>query len=81
MEALINACVLTGDGLRERQTVVTRDGKVQAVMDDSDFDQQGVDVRDIDGQLLLPGSMCWSDVFSLHDLGLVEERLFILERL
>jgi len=55
VKALTNACVLTDNGFRERQTVVIRAGLIHAVMDDSDFDLQGPDVRDIDGQLLLPG--------------------------
>jgi len=55
VEALTRACLLTNDGVRERQSVVIRDGLIHAVMDDSDFDQQGVDVRDIEGHLLLPG--------------------------
>ena len=55
MEALANACVLTDLGFRERQTVVISDGLIHAVMDDSDFDGQGVDVRDVKGQQLLPG--------------------------
>jgi len=55
MEALNNACVLTKHGFRERQTVVIDDGYISAVMDDSDFDRQGVDTSDVDGHLLLPG--------------------------
>jgi len=55
MDVLANARVLSDNCFQERQTVVIRDGLIHAVMDDSDFDQQGVDVRDVDGQLLLPG--------------------------
>lgn len=55
MEVLTGACVLTDDGFRERQTVRIRDGLIDAVMNDSDFDDQDVDVRDVEGQLLLPG--------------------------
>jgi N-acetylglucosamine-6-phosphate deacetylase len=55
MDVLANARVLSNNCFQERQTVVIRDGLIHAVMDDSDFDQKGVDVRDVDGQLLLPG--------------------------
>ena len=55
MKALSNACVLTEHGFHERQTVVIRDAVIHAVMDDRDFDGKDVDVRDVDGQLLLPG--------------------------
>lgn len=55
MEALINASVLTDNGFREGQTVVLRDGSIHAVMNDQDFDRQSIDVRDLEGQWLLPG--------------------------
>jgi N-acetylglucosamine-6-phosphate deacetylase len=55
MKALSNACVLTAHGFHERQTVVIRDAVIHAVMDDSDLDREDIDVRDVDGQLLLPG--------------------------
>jgi N-acetylglucosamine-6-phosphate deacetylase len=55
MEVLTNACVLTKHGFRERQSVVIDAGYISAVMDDSDFDRQGVDTSDVDGHLLLPG--------------------------
>ncbi len=53
--ALTNACVLTDKGFVERQSVVIRDGLIDAVMDDRKFDLTGVDTCDVDGQLLLPG--------------------------
>ena len=55
MDVLSNACVLTENGFRERQTVVIRDGLIHAVMDDNDFDRQDIEVYDLDGQTLLPG--------------------------
>ena len=55
MDVLTNACVLTENGFRESQTVVVRDGLIHAVMDDGDFDRRDVEVRDLDGQKLLPG--------------------------
>lgn len=55
MDVLSNACVLTENGFRERQTVVIRDGLIHAVMDDNDFDRQDIEVCDLDGQTLLPG--------------------------
>ncbi len=55
MDVLVNARVLSDNCFQERQTVVIRDGLIHAVMDDSDFDRQGVDARDVKGQLLLPG--------------------------
>jgi N-acetylglucosamine-6-phosphate deacetylase len=55
IQALTNARVLTAQGFRDRQSVVLRDGLIQAVMDDSDFDQAVADARDLQGQLLLPG--------------------------
>lgn len=54
-QVLTNASVLTTKGFRDRQSVVLRGGRIDAVMDDSDFDQAGSDVRDLQGQLLLPG--------------------------
>lgn len=55
VQALNNACVLTAQGFRDRQTVVLGDGLIDAVIDDGDFDQSGADVRDLQGQLLFPG--------------------------
>jgi N-acetylglucosamine-6-phosphate deacetylase len=55
VKALTNACVLTDNVFRERQTVVIHAGLIHAVVDDSDFDLRDSDVRDINGQLLLPG--------------------------
>lgn len=55
MQALTNARVLTAQGFRDQQSVVLRDGLIDAVMDDSDFGQQDADVRDLQGRLLLPG--------------------------
>lgn len=55
MLALTNAHVLLPEGFLQRQTVVIRDGLIQAVMNDSDFDQASAGVRDLQGQFLLPG--------------------------
>lgn len=55
MEALTNACVMTAQGFLERQTVLIRDGLILDVMDDGDFDRQGFEIRNLDGQWLLPG--------------------------
>ena len=54
-QVLTNARVLTAQGFRDRQSVVLRDGLIDAVMEDSEFSQQDADVRDLQGQLLLPG--------------------------
>jgi len=53
--ALTNGRVLAEHGFVERRTVVLRDGVIHAVSDDSDFDSRGAEVRDLRGQLLLPG--------------------------
>ena len=53
--ALVNAAVLGEQGFVDGQTVVVRDGRVDAVMDDGDFDRSGVAVRDLAGQRLSPG--------------------------
>jgi len=55
MHALTNARVLTARGFFDGQTVVLRDGLVHAVGNDGEFDMQGVEERDLGGQLLLPG--------------------------
>ena len=55
MQALCNARVLTARGFVDGLTVLLRDGLIQAVLDDSEFDQRDADVRDVQGQLLLPG--------------------------
>ena len=55
VQVLTNGRVLTAHGFRNRQTVVLGDGLIQAVKDDSDFDEAGANVHDLQGQLLLPG--------------------------
>ena len=54
-EVLSNARVLTDQGFRERQSVVLDDGLIQAVVNDDDVEAGDAAVRDLDGQLLLPG--------------------------
>lgn len=52
---LTNARVLTDQGFVERQTVVIRDGLINAVVDDGEIDLTGTVIRNVNGRLLLPG--------------------------
>ena len=54
-EVLSNARILTDQGFRERQSVILDDGLIQAVVNDDDIEAGDAAVRDLDGQLLLPG--------------------------
>lgn len=53
--ALTNARALTPHGFRDRQTVVLRDGIIEAVTDDHACDRSVVSFRNLNGQLLVPG--------------------------
>ena len=52
---LSNARVLTEQGFREQQSVLIRDGLIEAVGNDGETEAGDAVVRDLDGQLLLPG--------------------------
>ena len=54
-QLLFNARALTTQGFRDRQSVLIRDGLIEAMGDDGDVDGGDAPVRDLDGQLLLPG--------------------------
>jgi N-acetylglucosamine-6-phosphate deacetylase len=54
-DVLSNARVLTDQGFRDRQSVVLHEGLIQAVMHDDEVDAGDATVRDLNGQLLLPG--------------------------
>ena len=55
MLALTNGRVFTPQGCVGGRTVVVGDGVVHAVLDDNELDSQGLEVRNLCGQLLLPG--------------------------
>ena len=52
---LSNARVLTEQGFREQQSVLVRDGRIEAVGNDGEIEAGEIEVRDLEGQLLLPG--------------------------
>ena len=54
-QLLSNARALTTQGFRDHQSVLIHDGLIEAMGDDGDVDGGDAPVRDLDGQLLLPG--------------------------
>jgi N-acetylglucosamine-6-phosphate deacetylase len=53
--AFVNARVLTGSGFRDDAAVLVDDGVVSAIVDADDARARDADVRDLGGDLLLPG--------------------------
>lgn len=82
-EALVNARVMTARGFVDGQTVVLRNGLIQAVLDDGEFDEHGANVRDLQGHLLLPGyidvqvngggEVMFNDVTSVDGIRVIAE--------